>query len=173
MQRNACSASFRACGKHERVVCECLTKWQRRDIIISNVCDLPRHRRGGNTTIIWKEYSTTMRTRTIVLVLVTILLVSVIAACGAAPTPTALPTATKAPVATATTAPAAAPTATKAPAAAATTAPSTASAPAIPHTLTDRANCLQCHAAGGVKPFPANHAGRTVDTCQSCHKPQS
>jgi flagellar basal body-associated protein FliL len=95
-----------------------------------------------------------MSKHTTVLILVALMLVLVVAACGAAPTTTPLPTATKA---------AAAPTATKA-------AASTASAPAIPHDLAGRDNCLQCHAAGGVKPAPANHAGRTVDTCQTCHK---
>jgi hypothetical protein len=99
-----------------------------------------------------------MRTRTFALILVAILLVPVVAACGATATPTTLPTATKAP-------------ATAAPAAAATTAPAASkAAPTIPHDLTGRANCMQCHAAGGQKPIPADHAGRTVDTCQSCHK---
>jgi nitrate/TMAO reductase-like tetraheme cytochrome c subunit len=46
--------------------------------------------------------------------------------------------------------------------------------PAIPHELAGRDNCLVCHSPdGGMKPAPANHAGRTVDTCQTCHKPQS
>lgn len=47
-------------------------------------------------------------------------------------------------------------------------------APAIPHELAGRADCLLCHdPAGGVKPAPANHAGRTNDTCQTCHKLES
>ena len=46
--------------------------------------------------------------------------------------------------------------------------------PAIPHELAGRDNCLVCHNPdGGMKPAPANHAGRTADTCQTCHKPQS
>ncbi len=28
-----------------------------------------------------------------------------------------------------------------------------------------------CHGENGVKPFPADHAGRTSDTCQMCHQP--
>jgi len=46
--------------------------------------------------------------------------------------------------------------------------------PAIPHELAGRDNCLVCHNPdGGMKPAPANHAGRTADTCQTCHKLQS
>jgi hypothetical protein len=49
-----------------------------------------------------------------------------------------------------------------------------ASAPKIPHDLAGRDNCLMCHDPNGtIKPAPADHAGRTVDTCQTCHKPQS
>jgi hypothetical protein len=45
--------------------------------------------------------------------------------------------------------------------------------PAIPHELTGRDNCLLCHNPdGGVKPAPADHAGRTSDQCQTCHKPK-
>ncbi len=43
--------------------------------------------------------------------------------------------------------------------------------PAIPHSLDGRDNCLACHAAGGLKPYPADHEGRTVDQCQMCHQP--
>ncbi len=56
----------------------------------------------------------------------------------------------------------------------ATAAPSgsTGSAPAIPHEVAGRENCLMCHDPnGGLKPAPADHAGRTADTCQGCHKP--
>jgi nitrate reductase cytochrome c-type subunit len=28
-----------------------------------------------------------------------------------------------------------------------------------------------CHGESGVKPFPADHTGRTNDVCQMCHKP--
>ncbi len=46
--------------------------------------------------------------------------------------------------------------------------------PVIPHELAGRDNCLMCHDPnGGLKPAPANHAGRTNDTCQTCHKPAS
>jgi hypothetical protein len=48
-----------------------------------------------------------------------------------------------------------------------------AEAPAIPHDLAGRDNCLLCHSPeGGVKPAPADHAGRAVDQCQACHKPK-
>ncbi len=45
--------------------------------------------------------------------------------------------------------------------------------PAIPHELTGRDQCLVCHnPEGGVKAAPADHAGRTNDTCQNCHRPE-
>ena len=57
----------------------------------------------------------------------------------------------------------------------ATTTPAAASGggpPAIPHTLVGRDNCLICHnPEGGIKPAPKDHAGRTNDMCQGCHKP--
>jgi hypothetical protein len=60
----------------------------------------------------------------------------------------------------------------------ATSTPSAAGAqagpPAIPHDLAGRDNCLMCHDPnGGLKPAPADHAGRTVDMCQTCHKPEN
>lgn len=45
------------------------------------------------------------------------------------------------------------------------------SRPPIPHTLEGRDDCLLCHDLGGITPFPDNHEGREVDTCQKCHKP--
>lgn len=46
--------------------------------------------------------------------------------------------------------------------------------PTIPHTLEGRRDqCLVCHATGGFKPFPANHQGRTTESCLACHKPQN
>ncbi len=46
--------------------------------------------------------------------------------------------------------------------------------PAIPHEVTGREQCLACHNPdGGLKPAPANHAGRTNDSCQTCHKPKA
>ncbi|MDP2719731.1 MAG: hypothetical protein U1D67_01185 [Dehalococcoidia bacterium] len=100
---------------------------------------------------------------------------------AATPPPTAAPTQapTAAPTKAPTTAPTQAPTAapTRAPTAAPTAAPTTQAAPAggppkIPHTLEGRDNCLMCHQAGGLKPFPANHAGRTNEMCRACHQPQ-
>ena len=41
----------------------------------------------------------------------------------------------------------------------------------IPHPVAGQEQCLNCHAAGGVKPMPANHEGRPVESCQICHKP--
>ncbi len=43
--------------------------------------------------------------------------------------------------------------------------------PAIPHPVTARTNCLLCHSAGKVRPFPASHASYTVDMCKQCHQP--
>ena len=43
-------------------------------------------------------------------------------------------------------------------------------APAIPHPLEGRDNCLSCHDESGFKPFPADHAGRTADICTGCHQ---
>ena len=45
-----------------------------------------------------------------------------------------------------------------------------ATLPLIPHTLEGRTNCLVCHNAGGIKPFPEDHAGRTSVTCLNCHR---
>jgi len=42
---------------------------------------------------------------------------------------------------------------------------------AIPHTLEGRDDCLLCHKPDGLKPFPADHEGRTSVMCQACHKP--
>jgi hypothetical protein len=69
--------------------------------------------------------------------------------------------------------------ATAAPAAAATPTATTAAAvsdapKAIPHDLAGRENCLLCHSPdSGAKPAPKDHAGRTNDQCQACHKPKS
>jgi hypothetical protein len=45
--------------------------------------------------------------------------------------------------------------------------------PGVPHPLEGRAECLGCHASGvaGFPQVPADHAGRTDDTCVLCHKP--
>jgi len=45
-------------------------------------------------------------------------------------------------------------------------------APAIPHALDGREQCLVCHEKN-VKPVPASHQGRTNDTCRVCHKPKA
>ena len=41
----------------------------------------------------------------------------------------------------------------------------------IPHPIAGQEQCLTCHAADGMKPVPANHDGRPVESCQICHKP--
>jgi formate dehydrogenase gamma subunit len=41
----------------------------------------------------------------------------------------------------------------------------------IPHPLTDRENCLRCHALGTIRPFPADHVGRGNELCLNCHQP--
>jgi len=44
--------------------------------------------------------------------------------------------------------------------------------PPIPHDLIGREDCLSCHKDGvnGAPKYPADHAGRTNDVCQMCHK---
>lgn len=51
------------------------------------------------------------------------------------------------------------------------TAPTHPLPPEIPHELEGRAQCLICHGEGGLKPVPADHAGRGNDMCQLCHRP--
>ena len=82
-----------------------------------------------------------------------------------APEATAAPDATTAPEATATSQ-GATPEAT-----ATTAAPASGGIPAIPHPLEGRDDCVLCHGEGGVKPYPADHVGRTSDTCLQCHQP--
>ncbi len=43
--------------------------------------------------------------------------------------------------------------------------------PQTPHTLEGREDCLICHGADAVQPFPIDHVGRPVATCLGCHKP--
>lgn len=50
--------------------------------------------------------------------------------------------------------------------------PQGASPPAIPHPIGGAPDCQICHGVGSlVRPFPADHAGRTNDQCLSCHQP--
>ncbi len=49
------------------------------------------------------------------------------------------------------------------------TPPPTGGPTAIPHTLEGRDDCLICHSSGDLA-VPADHAGRTNDTCATCHK---
>jgi hypothetical protein len=44
--------------------------------------------------------------------------------------------------------------------------------PRIPHVVAGREACVSCHGQNGAEPFPKNHAGRTSETCQSCHQPR-
>jgi formate dehydrogenase gamma subunit len=46
------------------------------------------------------------------------------------------------------------------------------SAPVIPHGLEGFGECLQCHAAGGVVPYPAGHEQYGANTCLVCHTTQ-
>ena len=45
-----------------------------------------------------------------------------------------------------------------------------AQAPAIPHTLTGRGDCLSCHGPTGTPAVPLNHTGWTNSTCATCHE---
>jgi hypothetical protein len=45
--------------------------------------------------------------------------------------------------------------------------------PPVPHPVEGREDCLACHDIGQVKPFPADHAGRTSDSCTMCHQIQA
>lgn len=64
---------------------------------------------------------------------------------------------------------------TTAPTAAAKASPTTQAAgiPAIPAShqpIAQRQDCLACHKQGGFMPAPASHAGRTNETCNTCHQ---
>ncbi len=43
-------------------------------------------------------------------------------------------------------------------------------APAIPHVLTDRDNCLGCHSTQTLLSVPSDHQGRDNNSCDGCHK---
>jgi hypothetical protein len=90
-------------------------------------------------------------------------------ACHKPAVSTGAPSGTTTPIATATPASGTAtPTATPT----TTTGAGAGSPPPIPHDLAGRDNCLLCHNPnGGLRPAPQDHAGRTNDTCQACHKP--
>ena len=49
--------------------------------------------------------------------------------------------------------------------------PETVVAPIIPHPVAGQEQCDTCHGGSGIKPMPANHVGRPVESCQICHKP--
>ena len=91
-----------------------------------------------------------MKNKSVFWLLTAVLLITVLlfAACGGqgtAPTPTPSPTPTPAPE-------------------------PTGGPPAIPHTLEGRDDCLMCHESG-EQAIPVDHAGRTSDTCTTCHTP--
>ena len=50
--------------------------------------------------------------------------------------------------------------------------PSAGGPKAIPHPIDGDAykDCTTCHGADKIKPFPANHASFTTDSCTACHK---
>ncbi len=48
-----------------------------------------------------------------------------------------------------------------------------AALPHIPGGMEANTDCLLCHqVGGGIKPLPADHAGRTSATCKNCHQSQ-
>jgi cytochrome b subunit of formate dehydrogenase len=86
----------------------------------------------------------------------------------ATPTPTRTPTVTPSPTAT----PLPTPTWTPGPEATAGVAQAGEAASGglvIPHAVAGREECLACHAAGAMRPFPADHEGRTNVMCLACH----
>jgi nitrate/TMAO reductase-like tetraheme cytochrome c subunit len=49
-----------------------------------------------------------------------------------------------------------------------------AAVPGIPHPVEGREDqCLACHYTGSIEPFPADHEGRTNDSCVMCHQMES
>ncbi len=51
--------------------------------------------------------------------------------------------------------------------------PAAGGPPPIPHDVVGRDDCLVCHGTGqaGAPQVPPDHAGRTKDTCRTCHQP--
>ncbi len=45
-----------------------------------------------------------------------------------------------------------------------------ATVPRVPHDVKGREECLTCHGANGMVPVPADHRGRTKDSCLGCHQ---
>ncbi len=41
----------------------------------------------------------------------------------------------------------------------------------IPHPIEGQEQCSTCHGPSGVRPYPADHAGRPDESCQICHSP--
>lgn len=104
--------------------------------------------------------------------IVLVILVLLVAGCGGSPTeaPAVAPTATAAPPTVAPTNTPVPPTATPVPPTAAPTDTPAAAAPSIPHPIAGmESQCLTCHGPGGDKPVPADHDGRPVDSCTTCH----
>ncbi len=113
-----------------------------------------------------------------------ILIVPVFTSCGAqestpAPIPTPPPAVVPAPPPPPASPPAPVPAPSPAPAPAPAPAPTPAPTPppaaipmAIPHELEGRDNCLLCH-QNGDQALRADHTGRPVDICTSCHQPET
>jgi len=45
------------------------------------------------------------------------------------------------------------------------------SAPLMTHPVAGQEQCIDCHGKSGLKPVPADHHGRPVESCTICHKP--
>lgn len=121
-------------------------------------------------SIHYSKEGLTLRVRKVVMLVgLLIIVLTIFAAIGCAPA--AEPTPTPGKPAAATPAPAAV-----TPAPGAVTPAAKAAAPRIPHPVEGRENCVSCHTVGGAgagQPgglgMPANHEGRTNDSCRNCH----
>lgn len=46
----------------------------------------------------------------------------------------------------------------------------TSGPPSIPHSIEGRGDCLTCHSAGALAPYPSDHGNYTLGACTGCHR---